>query len=117
MAIHHVLAVVPVADVETARTWYERLLGREPDNRPMDSLVEWRVTDTGWIQVFRDTDRAGSGLLNLAVDDLAAHLADVSSRGLAPGAIETVSKGVQLSAVTDPDGNRITFIGNFRVEY
>jgi hypothetical protein len=27
------------------------------------------------------------------------------------------NKGVQLSAVTDPDGNTITFIGNFRVNY
>ena len=40
MAIDHVLAVVPVADIETARGWYERLLGREADNRPMDSLAE-----------------------------------------------------------------------------
>ena len=30
---------------------------------------------------------------------------------------ETVNKGVQLSTIRDPDGNTITFIGNFRVEY
>jgi hypothetical protein len=24
---------------------------------------------------------------------------------------------VQLSAITDPDGNKITFIGNFRIKY
>jgi hypothetical protein len=28
--------------------------------------------------------------------------------------IETVSRGVQLSALRDPDGNLITLIGNFR---
>lgn len=83
----------------------------------MDGLAKWRVTDTGWIQLSRDTDRAGTALLNCAVDDLAAHLADISSRGLAPGAIETVDKGVRLSAIADPDGNRITFIGNFRINY
>jgi glyoxylase I family protein len=38
-------------------------------------------------------------------------------RGLAPGAIETVNKGVQLSTIRDPEGNTITFIGNFRVQY
>ena len=45
------------------------------------------------------------------------YVADVSGRGLAPGAIETVDKGVQLSAISDPDGNTITFIGDFRVQY
>jgi hypothetical protein len=28
-----------------------------------------------------------------------------------------VNKGVQLSAIRDPEGNTITFIGNFRVQY
>jgi glyoxylase I family protein len=117
MTIEHVLAVVPVADIDIARKWYERLLGRAPDNRPMDSLVEWRVTDTGWLQVSDDAARAGSALINFAVDDLAAHLAGLRSRDLTPGPIQPVNKGVQLSAITDPDGNTITFIGQFRIHY
>jgi predicted enzyme related to lactoylglutathione lyase len=118
MSIDHVLAVVPVADFEAAHAWYELLFGRPADNLPMEGrLVEWRVTDSGWVQVTRDADRAGSALLNFAVDDLDRHVADISGRGLAPGAIETVNKGVQLSAIPDPDGNTITFIGNFRVHY
>jgi glyoxylase I family protein len=118
MSIEHVLAVVPVADFEAAHAWYERLFGRPADNLPMEGrLVEWRVTDSGWVQVTHDADRAGSGLVNFAVDDLDRHVADVAGRGLAPGAIETVSKGVQLSAIRDPDGNTITFIGSFRVQY
>lgn len=47
MRIEHVLAVVPVADIEVSRPWYEQLLGRPADNRPMEQLVEWRVTDNG----------------------------------------------------------------------
>jgi glyoxylase I family protein len=117
MAINHVLAVVPVADIDTARDWYEHLLGRTPDNHPMEGLAEWRVTDTGWLQVWEDPDRAGTALLNFAVDDLAAHLDELASRGFSPGEVQTVNKGVQLTAVTDPDGNTITFIGNFRVNY
>jgi catechol 2,3-dioxygenase-like lactoylglutathione lyase family enzyme len=117
MAIDHVLAVVPVADIDTAREWYEHLLGRTSDNRPMDSLAEWRVTDTGWLQVWEDADRAGTALLNFAVDDLASHLENLASRGLSPGEVQTVNKGVQLASVIDPDGNTITFIGNFRVNY
>ena len=118
MTIEHVLAVVPVADFDAAHAWYERLFGRPADNLPMaGQLVEWRVTETGWVQVTLDADRAGSGLLNFAVDDLGHQIADLIRRGLAPGRIETVSKGVQLSAIRDPDGNTITFIGNFRVQY
>lgn len=117
MAIDHVLAVIPTADIDAARSWYERLLGREADNRPMDSLAEWRITDTGWVQVSVDADRAGTALLNFAVDDLTAHLDALQDRGLAPGAIQTVNKGVQLSTITDPDGNTITFIGSFRTTY
>lgn len=118
MSIEHVLAVVPVADFEVAHVWYERFFGRPADNLPMEGrLVEWRVTDTGWVQVTLDPSRAGSGLLNLAVDDLDEHIADVSARGLALAPIETVNKGVQLSSITDPDGNLITLIGGFRVHY
>ena len=118
MAIEHILAAVPVANFDVARAWYERLFGRPADNLPMEgTLVEWRVTETGWVQVTADADRAGSALLNFAVDDLQRHLADLSRRGLAPGKIEIVNKGVQLSTIRDPDGNTVTFIGNFRIHY
>ena len=118
MSIDHVLAVVPVADFESAHAWYERFFGRPADNLPMEGrLVEWRVTDSGWVQVTLDAGRAGSALLNFAVGDLDQHIADISGRGMAPGAVESVSKDVQLSAITDPDGNRITLIGNFRIKY
>ena len=45
------------ADFEAAHAWYERLFGRPADNLPMEGrLVEWRVTDSGWVQVTRDAD-------------------------------------------------------------
>jgi catechol 2,3-dioxygenase-like lactoylglutathione lyase family enzyme len=117
MSIEHVLAVVPVADLAAAYGWYERLLGRPADNRPMESLAEWRVTETGWIQVFHDAERAGGTLVNFAVNDLERHVAVHSSWCLSPGPIETGNKNVRRSAITDPDGNRITFIGNFLIRY
>jgi glyoxylase I family protein len=117
MPIDHVLAVVPVSDIDVARDWYELLVGRTEDNHPMDTLVEWRVTETGWLQVFHDPERAGSTLLNFAVDDLEGHAAELAARGLALDEIQTANKGVRTAGVTDPDGNRITFIGGFRVNY
>jgi glyoxylase I family protein len=117
MPIEHVLAVVPVSDIERADTWYEALFGRPADNRPMPSLLEWQVIGAGWVQVTVDTDRAGSGLLNLAVDDLAATREELATRGVDTAEIQPVNKGVELSATSDPDGNTITLIGNFRVHY
>lgn len=117
MSIDHVLAVIPVADIERAEAWYEALVGRPADNRPMPTLVEWQVTDTGWVQVTVDPGRAGSAQLNLAVDDLAATKDEISGRGLVPGDTVPVNKGVELSAIDDPDGNVITLIGRFRVQY
>jgi catechol 2,3-dioxygenase-like lactoylglutathione lyase family enzyme len=118
VSINHVLAVVPVADFEASRAWYEQLFGRPGDNLPMPGrLAEWRVTDNGWLQLTRDAERAGSTLLNFAVDDLTAQVAELAARGLTADAIVTVSRGVQLSAINDPDGNTLTFIGNFREQY
>ena len=118
MPIEHVLAVVPVSDFDAAHKWYERFFGRPADNLPMEGLlVEWRVTDNGWVQVTTDKARAGSTLVNFAVDDLERHVSDLSRRGLVAGEIETVNKGVQLSPIVDPDGNTIRIVGNFRINY
>lgn len=103
--------------IDDSRTWYERLLGRIPDNRPMDTLAEWRITETGWLQITTDADRAGTALLSMAVDNLDVHLEGLRSRNLTSGATQDVNKGVQLSSVTDPDGNTVTFIGKFRINY
>lgn len=117
MAFEHVLAVMPVSDIDRSNTWYERLFGRRADNNPMPVLVEWQVTDRGWVQVSVDEARAGSGLLNFAVDDLEAQIAEIAGRGIHCDEIVEANKGVRLSTVEDPDGNTITLIGGFRVDY
>jgi hypothetical protein len=118
MSIDHVLAVVPVSDFSASHGWYTLLFGQPADNLPMAGLlVEWRVTGTGWVQVTLDPARAGTALLNFAVDDLDQHRKELHDRGLAPGDVVLANKGVQLSSISDPDGNTITFIGNFRVVY
>lgn len=117
MGIDHVLAVVPVSDIDRSGPWYAALFGRPADNDPMPSLVEWQVLPGAWVQVFGDADRAGKGLLNFAVDDLERHLAEIGGRGIQPEEILDASKGVRTCVVNDPDGNTINFIGGFRVDY
>lgn len=117
MSIAHVLAVVHVSDIATSRQWYASLFGRPEDNNPMPTLVEWQVLPGAWVQVFHDEQRAGSGALNLAVDDLESHRGELRGRGLEPGDISEANKGVRLSSLTDPDGNAVNLIGGFRVRY
>jgi len=45
------------------------------------------------------------------------HIAELEGRELSPGPVVAADKGVTLSSIEDPDGNRITFIGNFRDVY
>lgn len=118
MSITHVLAVVPVSDLNSAQAWYEKLFNAPPTNIPMPGLLaEWQLTDTGWIQLTLDKDRAGSGLFNVAVANLDDQVRALAQRGLTVADSIDANKNVQLRAFHDPDGNTVTFIGNFRVEY
>ena len=113
MHVSHVLAVAPVRDVDVSVPWYERLLGRPADTRPMPSLADWHLTADAWVQVFQSPEHAGSALLNLAVADLDDALAELATRGLASGPVQAGGGGsVRFAALHDPDGNRITLIEN-----
>jgi len=114
MPITHVLAVAPVRDIDTSADWYANLLGRAADARPMDSLADFHLTESGWLQVFADPDRAGTAAVNFAVDDFDGTLADLRERGFDTSGAYGASRGVQLLPITDPDGNTVTFIGNVR---
>lgn len=115
--VDYVLAVVAVSDIEAGRTWYSKLFGRAPDNNPMQNLIEWQVTGSGWVQVTEDPQRAGNGMLNLAVSDLDDGARELRERGIAAGEILEANKGVRLCPLSDPDNNKIQLVGNFRVKY
>jgi glyoxylase I family protein len=115
--VDYVLAVVAVRDIEVGRTWYSKLFGREPDNNPMSNLIEWQVTNGAWVQVTEDAQRAGNGMLNLAVSDIEEGARELCEMGIETGEIINANKGVRLCPITDPDSNKIQLVGNFRVKY
>jgi predicted enzyme related to lactoylglutathione lyase len=108
MTVINVRAAIAVADLEAALAWYERMFGRPADSRPMDSLAEWNVTESGGIQLVRDADHAGKSLTTLIVDDLEKQVADLRSRNLDGGAI-TTGDVARFAVISDPEGNTITF--------
>jgi predicted enzyme related to lactoylglutathione lyase len=111
MPVNRVLAALAVADVDSAISWYERLLGRPADALPMEGLAEWHFPQGGVSQVVQDDNRAGRSLLTLDVDDLKQELGGLRERGLEPGAMDdTTSDKVLFATVTDPEGNAITLV-------
>ncbi len=108
MVVNQMFAGTSVTDFETARAWYERLMGRPPDLVPHAAEAVWQVTETGWFYIVADAPRAGMGLLTLMVDDLEAHVDGIAQRAIETGTIEWVVPGSVRSVwITDPDGNRI----------
>ena len=82
MAIVNALAGVMVSDLATAEIWYEQLLSRPADARPMEGLAEWKLADGGWIQVFQDKERAGSSSVTFLVSGLDDQLAELKAKGI-----------------------------------
>jgi catechol 2,3-dioxygenase-like lactoylglutathione lyase family enzyme len=99
MSINHVFAGIPVTDYAAARPWYERLLGREPDLLPHDTEAAWQLTETAWVYIVEDAERAGRGMVTILVEDVDAWV---------DNADESIP-GVRRAEITDPDGNRIQF--------
>lgn len=107
MRLTRVFAGIPVADLERSRDWYERLAGRAPELVPNAVEAAWQLTETGWVYVMLDPERAGSALNTLLVDDLGGFMAGVRQRGIEVGPIETLERAVRRTVLVDPDGNRL----------
>jgi predicted enzyme related to lactoylglutathione lyase len=107
MAVTYLFAGIPVADFKPALDWYQRLIGRAPDRFPNDEEAVWQLTDTALIYIVADSDRAGSALVTLFVDDFSGQLAALRAGDIAVGMLDTVDGNIRRAVITDPDGNRI----------
>ena len=99
---------LPVSDYATAYDWYERLLGRPADMFPHDREAVWRLTPAGSIYVVEDGERAGCGLVTVALDDLDALERRLAADGL-PFTVEAEGDSPRRLAIEDDDGNKLTF--------
>ena len=106
----HLFAGLRVRDFETARSWYERLLG-EPAFLPHETEAVWTLEEGRSVYIVEHPDGAGHSVVTLFLDDLDAHVAAVAARGLEPDERETYSNGVRKVLYHDPDGNELGFGG------
>jgi predicted enzyme related to lactoylglutathione lyase len=109
LAINVVFAGIPVADLDAAIGWYERLLGGPPDMKPNETERAWKLTDESWVYVVRDPERAGRAIVTVMVDDLDDRLAAIAERGVDVGEVEEITEGVRKIEISDPEGNLIGF--------
>ncbi|HEY4257638.1 MAG TPA: VOC family protein [Candidatus Udaeobacter sp.] len=112
MAVKNILAGIAVTDLEGAEVWYDNLLGRAPDVRPMDGLVEWKFPQGGWLQLFTDKERAGKGSVTLVETDFEARLTALKKLGLKINSVMAGDK-VKTCIIHDPEGNQIVFAQGF----
>ncbi|MET0390132.1 MAG: VOC family protein [Polyangiales bacterium] len=109
MNMQFVYAAIPVADMDNALVWYGKLFGRQCDDRPMQSVAEWQLTNGGGVQLVHDAKRAGKSMLTLDVQDLTQLIADCKTRGITAHPTGPNQGPYDLAQVKDPDGNLLTF--------
>lgn len=103
-------AGIRVRDLETARAFYEQLLG-EPSFSPNATEVVWTVAEHRSLYIQEDPDRAGAALITVWVDDLDTRIAEIGARGLQPAEVESYANGVRKAIYRDADGNETGFGG------
>lgn len=104
-------AGIQVRDYDAAKSWYERLLGREPAFFPHATEAVWELAEHRYLFILEDRDAPGGATNTVFVDDLDALDADIASRGIEPAERETYTNGVRKLIYRDADGNEIGFGG------
>lgn len=107
-AITHLIAGVPVSDLDVSIDWYTRFFGRDPDMRAGNEIL-WDVDEHATLFIEPDHARAGSGRITFAVTGLDGLLERLTAAGIAHEPIETYANGVRHTKIPDPDGNAIAF--------
>ncbi len=110
VTVRYAFAGLAVRELAAAAAWYERLLGRPPTFVPNETEAVWQLASTASLYVAVDAERAGGGIVTLAVADLEAEIAQIAERGIAMGAVEEIAGAGRKSVARDPDGNAIALV-------
>lgn len=107
MNLQKIHTALLTADLAAAEGWYTKLLGRRPDNRPMDTLVQWELFDQVGLALSTHDEIAGRGVVFLYVEDVAAERRRLQGLGIELGN-DIEGDYSTLGQVRDRDGNLIT---------
>lgn len=95
-----------VASYATSLDWYERVLGRPADDRPMPNCREWRLGDRVLLQVIEQPERQGDSSVTFRVTDVDAEATRLQDAGIAVGDPLPVEGFATLryTEIFDPEG-------------
>ncbi len=111
MNFNNALAGIAVKNIDAAIVWYEQLIGRPPDVRPLEVAVAWQFREGGWIQVFADQKRAGMSTVIFAVASLEDQLIALEEKGIPVMNVTPSADIGEIAIISDPDGNQLVFAG------
>ena len=107
MKLQKIYSALLTTDLTAAESWYTKLLGRGPDYRPMETLIQWDLFAQGGLQLATDATLAGNGALFLLVGDIATERQRLRDLGISLGD-DIQGTYSTLAQVRDPDGNQVT---------
>ena len=102
------VSIVSVSDYEKSLTWYSKWLG-EPDEIPMESMAEWKITADSWLQLDASNAVFDKANVVITVKDISDCRNTLIKVGIEVSEMIDYEV-VQLCYISDPDGNRISFV-------
>ncbi|HKA95698.1 MAG TPA: VOC family protein [Streptosporangiaceae bacterium] len=111
------VVVVPVTDIDRAKSFYVGKLGfhLDADTQPTETMRVVHMTPPGSAcsvvigptRVPEGTDMGSSASMQLVVSDIDAARAELTGRGIEVSAVQTLDPrdGGKFAFFTDPDGN------------
>lgn len=107
MQIQGIYAALSTTDMQAAEHFYSLLFDREPDDRPMQGLIQWRNVAGANIQIFENRNGAGAGRLTIVVPKMESARHALSEIGVSLSGEKQGDFG-KIAQISDPDGNLIT---------
>lgn len=107
MQIQGLYAALATTNIDRAEKFYAQLFEREPDDRPMAGLIQWRDVAGANVQIFQDDDNAGRGRVTIVVPKMDDSRIFLEAMGVTLTGEMHGDYG-KIAQIADPDGNRIT---------
>ncbi|MBX5228667.1 VOC family protein [Rhizobium sp. NLR9b] len=106
ITVQSIFASATVSNFDEALIWYEKLMGRPADSKPIAGMAQWRNMGGAGLQVWKDDKRAGNGIITIVVRELEVELERLSRQGL------QLAKKIEgdfglVAQIFDGEGNRI----------
>jgi catechol 2,3-dioxygenase-like lactoylglutathione lyase family enzyme len=107
MSVQGIYACLAVADFDKSIDYYTRLMGREPDDRPMSRMAQWRNMNGAGLQLWHDEANAGHSRITIVVPVMATERSRLEAAGVTLGEDVPGEWGIVVQ-IADPDGNQVT---------